>query len=58
MVENSNLVLFVALPLFGSLFLLLAGRKSDRWGHWLATGVAASTFVLGLIEFFAMLGRD
>ena len=58
MVENSNLVLFVALPLLGSLFLLLAGRKTDRWGHWLATGVAASTFVLGLIEFFAMLGRD
>ena len=58
MLESSNLVYFVALPLFGAAFLLLAGRRADRWGHWLATAIAAATFVLGLIEMFAMLGRD
>ena len=58
MLESSNLVYFVALPLFGAAFLLLAGRRADRWGHWLATAIAAATFVLGLIEMFAMLARD
>jgi NADH-quinone oxidoreductase subunit L len=58
MLESSTLVYFVALPLFGSAFLLLAGRRADRWGHWLATAIAAATFVLGLIEMFAMVGRD
>ncbi len=58
MLESSTLVYFVALPLFGAAFLLLAGRRADRWGHWLATAIAAATFVLGLIEMFAMVGRD
>jgi len=58
MLESSNLVYFVALPLFGAAFLLLAGRRADRWGHWLSTAIAAATFVLGLIEIFAMLSRD
>ncbi len=58
MLESSTLVYFVALPLFGAAFLLLAGRRADRWGHWLATAIAGATFVLGLIEMFAMIGRD
>ncbi len=58
MLESSTLVYFVALPLFGAAFLLLAGRRADRWGHWLATAIAGATFVLGLIEMFAMVGRD
>lgn len=52
------LVYLIALPLFGSAFLLLAGRRADRWGHLLATAIAASTFVIGLMEMIAMIGRE
>ena len=52
------LVYLIALPLFGSAFLLLAGRRADRWGHLLATAIAASTFVIGLMEMIAMVGRE
>ncbi len=52
------LVYLIALPLFGSAFLLLVGRKADRWGHLLATAIAASTFVIGLMEMIAMVGRE
>ena len=58
MIESSMLVYLIALPLFGSAFLLLIGRRADRWGHLLATAIAASTFVIGLLEMFAMVGRD
>jgi NADH-quinone oxidoreductase subunit L len=54
---SSNLVYLVALPLFTSALLMLLGRKSDKWGHILATLASAGTFVIGLSEFFAMLAR-
>jgi len=55
---SNTLLYFVALPLFSSALLLLLGRRADRWGHILATAVAGATFVLGLIELLAMVGRD
>ena len=55
---SNTLVYFVALPLLSSALLLLLGRRADRWGHVLATTVAGATFVFGLIELFAMVGRD
>ena len=58
MLESSMLVYLIALPLFGSAFLLLLGRRADRWGHLLATAIAASTFVIGLMEMIAMVGRE
>lgn len=54
---SNSLVYLIALPLFGSAVLLLAGRRSDRWGHLLATGVSAGSFAVGLYEFTEMLGR-
>lgn len=54
---SNSLVYLIALPLFGSAVLLLAGRRSDRWGHLLATGVSAGSFVVGLYEFTQMLSR-
>lgn len=54
---SNSLVYLIALPLFGSAVLLLAGRRSDRWGHLLATGVSAGSFVVGLYEFMEMLSR-
>ncbi|MCX6431098.1 MAG: NADH-quinone oxidoreductase subunit L, partial [Actinobacteria bacterium] len=47
----------IALPLFGSAVLLLAGRRSDRWGHILATVLSGSAFLVGVYQFIQMLGR-
>lgn len=54
---SNSLVYLIALPLFGAIVLLLAGRRSDRWGHLLATGLSAGSFAVGLYEFSQMLGR-
>ena len=54
---SQNLVWLIALPLFSSVLLLLAGKRANSWGHLLATTVSASTFVIGVVEFFAMQSR-
>jgi NADH-quinone oxidoreductase subunit L len=36
--------------------LLLAGRRADRWGHWLGVLSIAMSFVLGLIFFISLRG--
>lgn len=48
--------LLVALPLLGAAVLLLAGRRSDRWGHWLGVLASAASFVVGAVLLVAMLG--
>jgi NADH-quinone oxidoreductase subunit L len=58
MVTSSSLVYLIGLPLFGAVFLLLIGRKADKWGHLLATAMSAGSFVLGLLHFFAMTNRS
>ena len=58
MTTSSNLVFLIALPLLSAALLMLLGRKADKWGHLLATAVSASTFVIGVIEFFAMQSRS
>ena len=51
------LVYLIAIPLFSAAVLLLGGRALDKVGHIIGTLAAASAFVVGLLEFFAMLGR-
>ena len=58
MLVNNGLVYLIALPLFGAAVLLLAGRRSDRWGHLLATALSGMSFVLGAVQFYQMLGRS
>ena len=58
MLTSANLVWLVALPLFSSAILLLAGKRSNSWGHVMATIVSACTFTVGAVEFFAMQGRE
>ena len=48
--------LLIALPLFGATVLLLGGRRTDRWGHWLGVGTALASFVCAVIVFATMLG--
>ncbi|GAA1716072.1 NADH-quinone oxidoreductase subunit L [Isoptericola hypogeus] len=46
----------VATPLAGAVVLLLAGRRTNRWGHWLGVLASAATFVVGLVMLLDMLG--
>src|SRR3954447_20727818 len=47
-------LLFV-LPALGAAVLLLAGRRANRWGHWLGVATVAAAFVVGLLIFFDTL---
>lgn len=57
MIISDSLVYLIALPLAGAVILLLAGRRSDKWGHLLATALSASSFFVGLYQLSLMLGR-
>ncbi|WP_027341908.1 NADH-quinone oxidoreductase subunit L [Hamadaea tsunoensis] len=46
--------LLVAIPLASAAILLLGGRLTDRWGHWLGVLAPMASFVLGLIAFFKL----
>jgi len=48
--------LLVLLPLLGAAVLLLAGRRSDRWGAWFGVLMSGAAFVVGVVLFLAMLG--
>ncbi|MGW5381087.1 NADH-quinone oxidoreductase subunit L [Nocardia sp. NPDC003963] len=56
--DTATLWLLPALPLAGAAVLLLTGRRSDAWGHLLATVTALASFVVAVIAFFGMLGRS
>ena len=56
---TANLLwLIFCLPLAGAAVLLLGGRRTDGWGHLLATVLAGASFVLCLFMFTGMVGRD
>ncbi|KRE33598.1 NADH:ubiquinone oxidoreductase subunit L [Mycobacterium sp. Soil538] len=50
--------LLIALPLAGALVLLLAGKRSNSWGHLLGTAASLASFVCAAVLFADMLGRD
>ncbi len=54
----SLLWLIIALPLFGAALLLLGGKYTDKWGHYLGTALPIGSFVISLVCFFSVLGRD
>ena len=58
MLTSANLVWLIALPLFSSAILLLAGKRANSWGHVMATIVSASVFTIGVVEFIAMQSRS
>ncbi len=49
--------LLLALPVFGAAVLLLAGRRSDRWGHLLGCATVLGAFAVGVVLFADMLSR-
>jgi len=50
--------LLIALPLAGAAVLLLGGRATDVWGHLLGCVTVAASFVLGLLFFIDLAGRQ
>jgi NADH-quinone oxidoreductase subunit L len=53
---QSNAWLLVALPLLGAAILLLGGRRTDGWGHWLAVALSWSSFLYGALLFLDLRG--
>jgi NADH-quinone oxidoreductase subunit L len=53
----SALWLLLALPAAGSAVLLLAGKRAEKWGPYLACAMTGSAFLWGLISFFALKGE-
>ena len=49
--------LLIALPLAGAAILLLAGKRSDPWGHLLGCAASVASFAVGAVLFVDMLGR-
>src|SRR5882757_6576816 len=49
--------LVIALPLAGAAILLLAGRRTNSWGHLLGCLAALASFGAGVVLFVDMLGR-
>ncbi|MBB1483827.1 NADH-quinone oxidoreductase subunit L [Tessaracoccus sp. MC1865] len=50
--------LLVAIPLASAAFLLLAGRATNAWGHWLGTLAPIASFAIGLVLFLQLLGAS
>jgi NADH-quinone oxidoreductase subunit L len=56
-VDTLNLAwLLVAIPLVSSAVLLLLGRASDSWGHWLGVLASAASAVLAIVILVQLLG--
>jgi NADH-quinone oxidoreductase subunit L len=56
-VENL-IALLVAAPLLGAAVLLCGGRRLDAVGHWIGTVLAAASFVIGVVLFADLLGKN
>ncbi|MBM9466240.1 NADH-quinone oxidoreductase subunit L [Nakamurella leprariae] len=49
--------LLIALPALGAAVLLLAGRRTDRWGHLLGCATVIAAFVVAVVLFATALGQ-
>jgi NADH-quinone oxidoreductase subunit L len=54
---ESLIWLLVALPLTGAAILLLGGRRTDAWGHWLALVMSWGSFVWGAMLFLTLMSH-
>nr|WP_202459935.1 NADH-quinone oxidoreductase subunit L [Streptomyces sp. SID1328] len=52
------IALLIAAPLLGAVVLLLGGRRLDAVGHWVGTLLSTASFVIGLVLFAGLLGKD
>ena len=54
---STSLVYLIGLPFAGAAILLLGGRRTDKWGHLLATALSGSSFALGAYHLIEMVNR-
>src|SRR3954464_433677 len=54
----SLMFLLVLLPALSAAVLLLGGRRTNAWGHLLGCATPIASFVIGLVMFFGLIGRD
>jgi len=50
--------LLVLIPALSAAVLLLGGRRTNAWGHLLGCAAPIASFVIGLVLFFSLLGKD
>ncbi|MGH3552849.1 MAG: NADH-quinone oxidoreductase subunit L, partial [Mycobacterium sp.] len=50
--------LLIALPLAGATVLLVGGKRTDGWGHLAGCATVITAFVLGVVLFADLAGRD
>jgi NADH-quinone oxidoreductase subunit L len=50
--------LLVALPAASAAVLLLGGRRTNAWGHLLGCATPVLSFLIAVVQFFALIGRD
>jgi NADH-quinone oxidoreductase subunit L len=49
--------LLLAFPSAGAIILLLGGKRTNAWGHWLGVTMSLAAFGYGVVLFAQMLGR-
>jgi NADH-quinone oxidoreductase subunit L len=49
--------LLVGMPLFSAAILLIGGRRTNAWGHYLGVAAPIASFVLGVVLFFSLIGK-
>lgn len=54
----SNAWLLIAFPLAGAAVLLLGGRRTDGWGHWLGTALPLASFGWAVLALLRLLEAD
>ena len=50
--------LLVLIPALSAAVLLLGGRRTNPWGHLLGCAAPIASFVIGVVLFIALTGRD
>jgi NADH-quinone oxidoreductase subunit L len=49
--------LLLAFPAAGAVILLLGGKRTNAWGHWVGVAMSLAAFCFGVVLFVQMLGR-
>ncbi|HUD40133.1 MAG TPA: NADH-quinone oxidoreductase subunit L [Streptosporangiaceae bacterium] len=49
--------LLLAFPAAGAVILLLGGKRTNAWGHWLGVTMSLASFVFGVVLFAQLLSR-
>lgn len=52
------LILIIAIPLVSAAILLLGGKWTDSWGHYLGTAAVFASFAVGVVAFAKLASVD